>query len=432
MRTVLIQVRGGCAPAASDRATEFGAATLSWWTGHGGDGADVDLLSVSVPNDAVGDLLTALEDFGPIEASLPATGSFAFEPPRAEPPRELVDVTPRSPVEIFLAGQQSAGSWAGFLLYAVTAGVVVWIGLYTETVYLLTAAMLLAPFAGPAMNTAIAISSGDRYLLKHSVLRYVTGVSVTAVACGVLTLAVGQHRISDLTSEVMTVSSVAVLLPVAAGIAGANHLVQSEHSSLVSGAAVGMLVAASLAPPTGGLGIAVALQRWDLVGPAVFQVALQLVGITLTAALIFRLYGLTAGRGRFEHGKRGLLPVAMTGLSLALGALLVVQFVTTTSLQTTSLAQTATEIATDVVRADDTVLLLEVSTSTPSEDVRGPQRLLLDVAVEVVPGATVRDLTEFEDLLEIRIRDAVDEQLAEVGAAVDVTAYPAREGVAVS
>ncbi|MBW3620086.1 MAG: DUF389 domain-containing protein [Actinobacteria bacterium] len=429
---MLIQVRGGCAPAASERATELGAATLSWWRGHGGDGADVDLLSVSVPNESVGDLLTALEDYGPIEASLPATGSFAFEPPRAEPPRELVDVTPRSPVEIFLAGQQSAGSWSGFLLYAAAAGVVVWIGLYTETIYLLTAAMLLAPFAGPAMNTAIAISSGDRYLLKHSVLRYVVGVSVTAVSCAVLTLLVGQHRISDLTSEVMSVSSVAVLLPIAAGVAGANHLVQSEHSSLVSGAAVGMLVAASLAPPTGGLGIAVALGRWDLVGPAVFQVALQLAGITLTAALIFRLYGLTPGRGRFEHGHRGLLPVALTGLSLALGALLVVQFVTTTSLQTTSLAQTATEIAADVVHDEPGVLLLEVSSATPSEVVPGPRRLLLDVAVEVAPGSSVTDLSALERTLEARVRAAVDDELAGVGAAVDVTAYPAREGVEVS
>lgn len=432
MRTILIQVRGGCAPAASERATELGAATLSWWRGHGGDGADVDLLSVSVPNESVGDLLTALEDYGPIEASLPATGSFAFEPPRAEPPSELVDVTPRSPVEIFLAGQQSAGSWSGFLLYAVAAGVVVWIGLYTETVYLLTASMLLAPFAGPAMNTAIAISSGDRYLLRHSVLRYVVGVGVTALACAVLTLIVGQHRITDLTAEVMSVSNVAVLLPIAAGIAGANHLVQSEHSSLVSGAAVGMLVAASLAPPTGGLGIAVALQRWDLVGPAVFQVALQLVGITVTAALIFRLYGLTPGRGRFEHGHRGLLPVALTGLSLALGALLVVQFVTTTSLQTTSLAQRSTEIVDDVIRADGTVLLLEASTRTPSESVAGPRRLLVDVDVEVVPGATVSDLAALETVLEGRIRDAVDAQLAGVGAAVDVTVHPAREETGVS
>lgn len=47
------------------------------------------------------------------------------------------------------------------------------------------------------------------------------------------------------------ISIAAVLLPLAAGAAGALNLFQSERSSLVSGAATGMLVAASLAPPAG-------------------------------------------------------------------------------------------------------------------------------------------------------------------------------------
>lgn len=423
MRQVLLQVRGGTGAEAAARAAEFGAATLSWWSGKGGDGEDVDLLSVAIENVALDPLLRALEDFGPLEASVPATGAFAFEPPAGQPSKQLVDVTSRSPIEIFLAGQQSVGSWTGFLTYAAVAGVVVWIGLVTGTAYLLTAAMLLAPFAGPAMNTAIAISSGDLDLLRRGVLRYVSGIAVTAAVCSLLTFVFGLHRISDLTSEVLTVSNVAVLLPIVAGIAGANHLVQSEHSSLVSGAAVGMLVAASLAPPAGGLGIAVALQRWDLVGPAAFQVALQLAGITLTASVVFRLYGLTPGRGRFEHGRRGLLPVALTGLSLALGALLAVQFLTPTALQTSSLARTATEVATDVVEEDDRVALLEVASSTPTELLPGPLRLLLSVHVERSEGAAA-DPAALERDLEQRITDAVNAELLDVAVAVDVTSYP--------
>jgi hypothetical protein len=44
-------------------------------------------------------------------------------------------------------------------------------------------------------------------------------------------------------SSTSNVSAVAVLLPLIAGAAGPLNLVQSERSSLVSGAAVGMLVA---------------------------------------------------------------------------------------------------------------------------------------------------------------------------------------------
>ncbi len=43
-----------------------------------------------------------------------------------------------------------------------------------------------------------------------------------------------------------------------------RNFVQSERSSLVSGAAVGMQVAASLAPPAGLVGMAIAIGRWDI------------------------------------------------------------------------------------------------------------------------------------------------------------------------
>lgn len=426
MRQLLLQVPDGRGEEVARRAGERGAATSSWWTGRAGDGTSVDLLSLSLPNAEVGPLLTELEDLGQLEAVVPSSSVYAFEPPSDRPSAELVDVTARSPVEVFLAGQQSAGSWRGFLSYAVVAGVVVWIGLYTETSYLLTAAMLLAPFAGPAMNTAIGVASGDRDLLRQSVLRYLAGVAVTAVASAVMTLVVGQHEVTGTTVEVLSLSNIAVLLPVAAGLAGATHLIQSEHSSLVSGAAVGMLVAASLAPPTGGLGIALAIGRWDLVGPALFTISAQLVGITLVAAVVFRLYGLTAGRGRFEHGRRRLFPVAMSALSVALVALLLVQFLPAAALQTGSLAQTAAEIAADETDADSRVELLDVSARQPSRALPGPTRVLIEVDAEL-RSRDAGDPSRAETDLADAIRRAVDGRLEDVRAVVDVTVHPATE-----
>ncbi|MGH2416529.1 MAG: DUF389 domain-containing protein, partial [Microcystaceae cyanobacterium] len=49
---------------------------------------------------------------------------------------------------------------------------------------LLVAAMLIAPFAGPAMNTAIATAWGDRKLLWRSILRYFAALSVTTDESG--------------------------------------------------------------------------------------------------------------------------------------------------------------------------------------------------------------------------------------------------------
>lgn len=147
--------------------------------------------------------------------------------------------------------------------------------------------MLIAPFAGPAMNVAIATSRGDAKLLKRTLLRYFVALAVTIVVAGVLII-LRQEVVTSTMSDTSKISAVAVLLPLVAGAAGAVNLVQSKRSSLVSGAAVGMLVAASLSPPAGLIGMASAMGRWDLAINGVFVLLLQLVGINLSASLVFR------------------------------------------------------------------------------------------------------------------------------------------------
>lgn len=97
---------------------------------------------------------------------------MALYPPEDKAPDQVTDIETRSPIEIFLSGLQSIGSWKGFIGYSVITSIVVWIGLFTNTSYLLVAAMLIAPFAGPAMNTAIATARGDWPLLKEGLIRY--------------------------------------------------------------------------------------------------------------------------------------------------------------------------------------------------------------------------------------------------------------------
>ncbi|MGB3613274.1 MAG: DUF389 domain-containing protein, partial [Elainellaceae cyanobacterium] len=70
--------------------------------------------------------------------------------------------------------------------YAAIAGIVVWVGLYTNSSFLLTASMLIAPFAGPAMNVAIATARGDTALLWRSLLRYFSALAVCIVTSALL------------------------------------------------------------------------------------------------------------------------------------------------------------------------------------------------------------------------------------------------------
>lgn len=314
---------------------------------------------------------------------------IALSPPASEAPQQVKNVEERSPIEIFLGGLQSVGSWRGFLGYAVMAGFVVWIALYTNTIYLLTAAMLIAPFAGPAMNVAIATARGDSQLLRRSILRYFAALAVTIITAAILSLIMQQDIATSLMLEQSQISSVAVLLPLAAGAAGALSLVQSEGSSLVSGAATGMLVAASLAPPGGIVGMASTIGRWDLVVSGLFLLLLQLVGINFTAALLFRFFGLSAQGVRYKRGKRWLFPVAFAFTVAVLASLLTWQFSSSPDLQRSTLAQRANAQIEEVVSQSPLVNLVEANVRFTRADIQGQNTLLCVVYVQRQEGVTV-------------------------------------------
>jgi uncharacterized hydrophobic protein (TIGR00271 family) len=290
-------------------------------------------------------------------------------------------------VEVFLAGLQSVGSWTGFLSYAAVAGVVVWIGLFTETVYLLTAAMLIAPFAGPAMNAALATARGDAALFGRSLGRYFAALAVTILVTGALSLLLRQEVATGMMVSTTTISSVAALLPIVAGAAGALNLCQSERSSLVSGAATGMLVAASLAPPAGVVGMGAAVGEWDMVKGAAFLLLLQLVGINISGALVFRAFGLSPQGVRYARGRGSVGLAAWVGSVAALGGLLAWQFAASPELQRSTRSQRAAAEVRQAVDESGLARLVDADVRFTRPDIAGQDSLLVIAYVQATGDA---------------------------------------------
>jgi uncharacterized hydrophobic protein (TIGR00271 family) len=387
MRQLIIQVPQGHGKAVLDIANSHNGANLAQLAAKGSDEA-IDVVIVHISNREVEGFLEQLEDLPKVHITLIPTGVMALQPPASEAAQQVVNVEERSPIEIFLSGLQSVGSWRGFLGYAAMAGVVVWIGLYTNTAYLLVAAMLIAPFAGPAMNTAIATARGDYQLLGRSLLRYFTALLVTIVTTWLLSLILRQEIPTSLMVESSQISTVAVLLPLAAGAAGALNLVQSERSSLVSGAATGMLVAASLAPPAGIVGMASALGRWDMVTGGLFLLLLQLCGINFTASLLFRIYGLSTQGSRYQRGKKSVFRSALVITVIALAGLLTWQFSNSPNLERSSRAQRANAEVNKAVEQVGLVELVESNVRFTRPNIEGQNTLLSVVYVQRKPEVT--------------------------------------------
>ena len=123
MRQLIIQVPRGNGKAVIDIAKSHNGTNLARFEGNAEEPIDVVIIHVS--NREVGKVLEELQDLPKVHITFIPTGVIALQSPASEAPQQVVNVEERSPIEIFLSGLQSVGSWQGFLGYASLAGFVV-------------------------------------------------------------------------------------------------------------------------------------------------------------------------------------------------------------------------------------------------------------------------------------------------------------------
>lgn len=347
-----------------------------------------DVFIIFLPNKKVNNFLKVIDQFEEPEISLIPRGVITLYPPASDSPKQVADVMPKSSLEIYLGGIQSVGTMFGLIGYSLVAGIIVWIGLFTTTSYLLVAAMLVAPFAGPAMNAALATAAGKMPLLKSSLTRYAVAIITGIIASFLLTLAFPLRTLTPLMEEVSQVSKFALLLPLVSGFAGAINICQSERDSLVSGAAVGILVAASLAPPVGLIGMGLFMMDWQIVHSSLFRILLQLLGIHLAATFVFYFYGKVTPNGvRFLKGKKftGIITTAV--VIAAIGAMMYWQFSQPPFLRKASMNTELTEILDDELQKIQYIEVLKKDVSFSNNRING--RSIARFNATVLPIDTV-------------------------------------------
>ncbi|WP_018479697.1 DUF389 domain-containing protein [Pontibacter roseus] len=401
MRKLTIKVPAGRGEEVVEKAKELDGKNLLLQETDSGE-----LVTVYLSNMQVSKFIERIHHIESAEINLIPRGVITLYPPQGDAPDQVSDVTYRSPFEIFLGGIQSVGSKVGLVGYAAAGGIIAWIGLYTNTSYLLVAAMLVAPFAGPAMNAAIAAASGKNGLLWKSLGRYFLSIGTAVVIAALLSWLVGQKHATTLMVDISHISQLAILLPLVAGFAGAINLVQSERDSLVSGASVGMLVAASLAPPAAIIGMAATFGDWQLVRSGLFLLILQLAGIQLSAALVFRILGKVTTKGvRFSDGKELVFKGSLLMSTIILVALLYWQFEEKPSLQKSSLSTLVTEVMRSALETVEGVEAIEAN----ARFTRGtlPDRNSVVCDVQLLKTTTTLGDEELKERIASMLRDSI-------------------------
>ena len=352
---------------------------------HGGTntvefcGSESHAYMTILPNDRLNNLLNDLSHINELRVSIESGGAIALYPPQNEKPEKAIDVAPRSSLEIYLNGIQSVGSKFGLVGYSISAAIIVWIGFYANIVHLLVAGMLVAPFAGPAMNSALATAAGRQTLLIKSIGRYGLAIGSGVLATLIMSFFFPIQEPTSLMVEMGQVSAFTILLPLVAGFAGGINVCQSQQDSLVSGAAVGILVAASLAPPVGLLGIGIEMGNIHLIRSSAFRVILQLLGIHFTATLVFFLYGKVRPNGvRFLNGNVKMRNVVTLFVLSALAGMMFWQFSESPNLARVTVKSKIYEEAAATVEAIDGNSLLYHHTVQSNQN---PDILLVELTL---------------------------------------------------
>lgn len=410
MRQLIIQVPRGKGKEVLEIAKNNEGVNLAKFQADGAE-EPVDIVIAHINNSKVEPFIDELESISDVRISFAPQGYLALHPPPEKAPEQVTSVSALSPIEVFLSGLQSVGSWKGLIGYAIAAGAVVWIGLFTNTIFLLTASMLIAPFAGPAMNAAVATARGDSYLLGRNLLRYFGGIIITIAVAALFSFILQQEVATSLMVSTSELSTTAVLLPLVAGFAGAFNLVQSNRNSLVSGAATGILVAASITPPAGLIGMAAMIGKWDMVTSGLFVLLLQIVGINLSGAIVFRIFGLSSQGARYKRGKPLVFYTALSASALILVGLLAWQFWDAPNLQRSTREQRAAALIQKTVDNSGIAKLVETNVRFTRANIPGQNSLLIELYAQVqtdqplLPEETRQIRSQLINLVKTRIKE---------------------------
>ena len=176
---------------------------------------------------------------------------------------------------------ESAGAF--FLLASVVAG----IGLSRDNTAAVIGAMVVAPLLGPNMALALGTVLGDGPLIRRALITNSLGLALAFASAAVLGLALDAD---PSTPELASRTRVAVwdlLLPLAAGCAGALSYTTGVPTYLT-----GVMVAVALLPPAVASGLLLAAGELGGAWAALLLAGGNLTALTLAAMLTFMLRGM--------------------------------------------------------------------------------------------------------------------------------------------
>lgn len=186
-----------------------------------------------------------------------------------------------------------------FLVLLAGATFIATFGLFQNSPGVIIGAMIIAPLMRPLVGLSLATLTGDTRLLGRAFLTLVVGTLTTIIISGTLGMV---FRSLELTPEILARTQPTLLDLGVAMFAGAIGAYCQANEKLADTLA-GVAIAVALVPPLSVVGIGLAFVNAGVASGAALLYVTNLIGITVSGAIVFLLMGFTPLR----RAKKGLL-----------------------------------------------------------------------------------------------------------------------------
>jgi uncharacterized hydrophobic protein (TIGR00271 family) len=159
------------------------------------------------------------------------------------------------------------------------------VGLYQNSVAVIIGAMIVAPLMGPVFGLSAGVLWGSGRTITEAITTLIKGTVLVVLVTGVLSFFIPSIVITDEIVARSRPSFFDIIIAVSCGFIGAYAYVNKRVSSAIPGVAISV----ALLPPLCSAGIGIGLQQWDLAMGAGLLYAINLVGISLAALIVFYL-----------------------------------------------------------------------------------------------------------------------------------------------
>ncbi len=174
-----------------------------------------------------------------------------------------------------------------FIVLTILSAIVATIGLNSDSVTIVIAAMVIAPLLGPILAFSLGTALGDTDLMaraaKTGLAGFIIGFGTALLMAVFMPVELGSQELLDRT----TIGPAIVILALASGAAAALSLTTGMSSALV-----GVMVAVALLPPSAAAALFLGAGEYQQAQKATILLGLNVVSVLLAAQIVFAWKGI--------------------------------------------------------------------------------------------------------------------------------------------